>query len=112
MTAIGIYLLTNHNLNISLWVWILIFFSPDLSMLGYLINSKVGAFTYNLFHHKGLAIICGSVGYFMKQEFIITLGILVFAYASFDRLLGYGLKYKSSFNDTHLGKLKEDKEVS
>lgn len=92
-------------------VWLLLFFSPDVSMLGYLINSRVGAITYNLFHHKGLAVICTSIGYLMKQEFIITLSILVFAHASFDRLLGYGLKYKSSFNDTHLGKLKEDKGV-
>lgn len=112
MTVIGIYFLMHHHLNISLWAWIFIFFLPDVSMLGYFINSKVGAYSYNLFHHKGLAIICGSIGYFMNLELFMTLGILLFAHASFDRVLGYGLKYQSSFNNTHLGKLKKDKAIN
>ena len=33
------------------WVWIL---APDLSMLGYLINTKAGAAAYNFVHHKEL----------------------------------------------------------
>ena len=41
MTATGIFLLTIYNLNIS--IWILLFFSPDISMLGYLVNAKAGA---------------------------------------------------------------------
>ena len=35
MMAIGIYFLTIHNLNLSIWIWLLIFFTPDISMLGY-----------------------------------------------------------------------------
>jgi hypothetical protein len=27
------------------------------------------------------------------------------AHIGFDRMLGYGLKYSSSFNDTHLGRI-------
>ncbi|MDB5231267.1 MAG: hypothetical protein JWN76_2072 [Chitinophagaceae bacterium] len=111
MTVLGIYLLTIHNLNISAWIWFFIFFSPDASMLGYLFNSKVGAITYNLFHHKGIAIACMSVGYLMKVEMLLSIGILLFAHASFDRVMGYGLKYYTGFNDTHLGKLKKDKTV-
>lgn len=111
MAAAGIYLLNVHNLNISIWLWLLIFFSPDISMLGYLANSKVGAITYNIFHHKGIAIVIMSIGYFMKVEIVLAIGILIFAHASFDRVLGYGLKYYNSFNNTHLGKLKEDKTI-
>ncbi len=111
MTAIGVYFLTIHNLNISIWIWLLIFFSPDISMLGYLINAKVGAISYNIFHHKGLAIAVAGIGYFMKIEVMLVIGILLFAHSSFDRMIGYGLKYHSSFNDTHLGKIKKDKSI-
>ncbi|HLO15859.1 MAG TPA: DUF4260 family protein, partial [Anaerolineales bacterium] len=36
------------------WGWYaLLFLTPDLSALGYLINPRVGSWTYNLIHHKG-----------------------------------------------------------
>ena len=36
------------------WGWYaLLFFAPDLSMIGYLANPRFGAWTYNLIHHKG-----------------------------------------------------------
>lgn len=109
MAAIGIYLLTIYNLNMSIWIWLLLFFSPDISMLGYIVNAKAGAITYNIFHHKGIAIVITAVGYFMNVEVVLSIGILLFAHSSFDRMMGYGLKYYSSFNDTHLGKIKKDK---
>ena len=52
MAVLGIYFLTIHNLHLSVWIWLLLFFSPDISMLVYLINAKVGAISYNNFHHK------------------------------------------------------------
>ena len=107
MTAIAIYLLTIHNLHIAIWIWFFIFFSPDVSMLGYLVNPKVGAITYNIFHHRGIAVVIIGIGYLMKIEVVLSAGILLFAHASFDRIWGYGLKYHNSFNDTHLGKLKK-----
>ncbi len=111
MTAMGIYLLMCHRLNISTWLWLLLFFSPDLSMVGYLVNARIGAITYNIFHHKGIAIAVVGIGYLLKIEVVLTAGILLFAHSSFDRVMGYGLKYFSSFNDTHLGKLKKDKTI-
>ena len=109
MMTLGIYLLTFHSLHIPIWIWIFLFFSPDVSMLGYLANSKVGAATYNFFHHKGIAIVCIGIGYFTKVEVLLSIGILLFAHSSFDRVMGYGLKYDTSFNDTHLGKIKKEK---
>jgi hypothetical protein len=37
------------------WYWVL-FLTPDVGMLGYVINARVGALTYNLFHHKAVAL--------------------------------------------------------
>ena len=49
ITAIAIYFLAKHSLGLTLWLWIPLFLSPDISMMGYLFNNRVGAFTYNLF---------------------------------------------------------------
>jgi hypothetical protein len=107
MTAIGIYLLSIYDLNLSLWVWIILFFTPDIGMLGYLINTRIGAFTYNIFHHKAIAIAIAFAGYYFGNDVLTALGILLFAHASFDRIMGYGLKHTDSFKNTHLGSLEK-----
>ncbi|MEO6547736.1 MAG: DUF4260 domain-containing protein [Ferruginibacter sp.] len=107
MAALGIYLLTVYNLGIPAWLWFFLFFTPDLGMLGYLVNTKVGAFCYNLFHHKGLAILMAVLGYYFHKDGLTATGILLFAHASFDRIAGYGLKYQDSFKNTHLGSLEK-----
>jgi ABC-type nitrate/sulfonate/bicarbonate transport system permease component len=109
MTAIAVYFLTRYNLGLSWWVWALLFFSPDISMLGYLHNTKTGAVTYNLFHHKGIAICIAITGLLFGKDICVAIGILLFAHASFDRIMGYGLKYSDSFKNTHLGSLEKTK---
>jgi len=108
MTVVGIYLLTIYNLNLSFWIWVFLFFTPDIGMLGYLVNTKVGAAVYNLFHHKGIAIILAATGYYLHNDVLTSIGILLFAHASFDRIMGYGLKYEDSFKNTHLGSLEKN----
>ena len=107
MAAISIYFLLQHNLNLSVWIWIPLFFAPDLSMIGYLVNAKIGAFSYNLFHHKGIALVLVFAGKMLNIELIFSIGLLLFAHSSFDRMLGYGLKYSTGFKDTHLGSLEK-----
>lgn len=105
MAAIAIYFLSIYNLELPLWLWVILFFAPDIGMIGYAANTKTGAFTYNLFHHKGVAIVIAATGYFFQNEVLTAIGILLFAHSSFDRMLGYGLKYANSFHNTHLGKI-------
>jgi hypothetical protein len=109
MTAVGIYLLYIYNLNLPLWIWFLLFFSPDVSMLGYLFNTKVGALCYNLFHHKGVASAVMAVGYFTKIDIVLATGLLLFAHSSFDRITDYFLKYADHFKHTSLGWLPDGK---
>lgn len=107
MAVIAIYFLTIYNLGLSVWLWILLFFTPDIGMLGYLVNTKVGAVIYNLFHHKGIALSLATTGYFLNNDILTAIGILLFAHSSFDRIWGYGLKYEDSFKNTHLGSLEK-----
>jgi hypothetical protein len=109
ITAVAVYFLTRHALGWSWWVWLILFFSPDISMLGYLAGTKIGAYAYNLFHHRGIAIIISAGGFVFQRDALISLGILLFAHASFDRIWGYGLKFDDDFKHTHLGWLADAK---
>lgn len=106
MTAVAIYLIGQLDITLSWWLYLLLFFSPDLGMLGYLAGNKTGAITYNLFHHKGLATIIALAGYWLQNDYVLLAGLLLFAHASFDRIFGFGLKYFAGFKHTHLGVMK------
>ena len=54
MLLLGIYLFS--QLHLSWWWFIGLFFAPDIGMLGYLVNPKVGAWCYNMFHLKSLGV--------------------------------------------------------
>lgn len=102
-------LMAVHALHLSwMWFWIM-FLAPDLGMLGYLAGSGVGAITYNLLHHKGIALLIFIIGYSMTSMQFEFAGILLFAHSSFDRMLGYGLKFPDGFHHTHLGMIGKTK---
>ncbi|QHW00221.1 DUF4260 domain-containing protein [Spirosoma endbachense] len=84
------------------WVYPALLLLPDVSMLGYLMNAKVGAFSYNLFHHKALAIAVGVAGFVLQNNELTLAGILLFGHSSMDRMIGAGLKYTTGFTNTHL----------
>lgn len=98
-------LLVFAHLPYAWWVLPATFLLPDLSMAGYLISSRVGAFSYNLLHHKALAIAVGAAGWLLGQPLLLLAGTVLLFHSALDRLLGYGLKYAASFQDTHLGRV-------
>ena len=101
MLLLSVYLFS--LLKFDWWWYLALFLAPDIGMLGYLINTNMGAFTYNMLHHKGIAILAYVLGIYTSNELLQLIGIILFGHASFDRVLGYGLKYADSFNHTHLG---------
>jgi hypothetical protein len=102
----GILIFT--TLDFSWWVFPALLLTPDIGMLGYLINAKWGAFFYNLFHHKAIGIGLIAMGYFYWGEAITLVGVVLFSHAAFDRIFGYGLKYEDHFKHTHLGTIGKD----
>lgn len=92
-------------LDYSWWWFFGLLLAPDLSMFGYLINEKIGAWIYNLFHHRALSIIILLIGWFMDSDIVLLAGLILFSHASLDRIFGYGLKYERGFKYTHLGKI-------
>jgi len=82
------------------WAWLL---APDIGLIGYLVNTKVGAALYNLCHHQGLAVGIWMAGLYVGDPNLQFAGILLFGHSSMDRIIGYGLKYEDNFKHTHLG---------
>lgn len=88
------------------WWWFAgLFFLPDIGMIGYLISEKVGAWMYNLFHHRGIALLIFGMGLFVGSQIAEIAGIILFSHIAFDRMLGYGLKLEKGFKFTHLGEI-------
>lgn len=83
----------------------LFFFTPDLSLLGYLAGHRIGAATYNLAHSYIGAIGCAAIGVLLPSPTALAAALIWCAHIGFDRVLGYGLKYSAGFGFTHLGRI-------
>ncbi|MFH6965644.1 DUF4260 domain-containing protein [Flavobacterium sp. FlaQc-28] len=99
----GIFLF--NRLSYEWWWFLALILAPDLSMIGYALGNKAGAFLYNLFHHKGIALLIYGLGCYFCIESIQLAGIILFSHSAMDRIFGYGLKYEKGFKYTHLGEI-------
>ena len=103
MLILSIYFL--YLLKVEWWFYILLVLGPDISMLGYLAGNKIGAMTYNLFHHKAVAIFIALIGLINGNAILQIIGTILFGHSSMDRMFGYGLKLFTGFKYTHLGQI-------
>jgi hypothetical protein len=91
-----------HHLHSSWLLFAILFLAPDLFMLGYLLNVRVGAALYNLGHFLLIPLILFATALVLHQPTLATIALIWLAHIFFDRLLGFGLKYPTQFKDTHL----------
>jgi hypothetical protein len=103
MFLFGIYLF--NALDFVWWWFLVLILAPDLSMIGYAFGNKSGAFFYNLFHHRGIALVVYLLGVYFSNDGMQLAGIILFSHAAMDRMMGYGLKYDTGFKFTHLGEI-------
>jgi hypothetical protein len=87
------------------WLYLVLFLTPDIGMIGYLINTRIGAFTYNLTHLIFIGIGLYLIGSFMSAPLLQLIGVVMLGHSNFDRILGFGLKHADSFKHTHLGNI-------
>jgi len=84
-------------------IFALLFLVPDVGLLGYLLPQKrLAATLYNCFHTYvlPLALLAGSwpLGWALGGQ----IALIWTAHISFDRMVGYGLKFPESFKFTHI----------
>ena len=85
------------------WLFPVLILVPDIGMVGFIWGNRAGALFYNVFHHKGLAILLYFLGIYLAMPAVQLAGVILFAHAAMDRIFGYGLKYDKGFKYTHLG---------
>ncbi|MGA3677793.1 DUF4260 domain-containing protein [Lysinibacillus agricola] len=82
--------------------FVLFLLLPDISMLGYMVNTKVGALFYNIGHSLVMPAILLVLGFVTVSTPLLMVSIIWLAHIFLDRALGYGLKYEEAFTKTHL----------
>ena len=85
--------------------WLLfaaLFMVPDLSMAGYLINPKIGAYLYNAVHNYALAAGMLILAAVFHWDILAQIAFILTAHVALDRMFGFGLKYQTHFKDTHI----------
>jgi hypothetical protein len=90
--------------------WILfavLLLAPDIAMLGYLRDTRIGAWCYNAFHTYTAPVLCLAASLYIHA--LLPVAIVWGAHIAMDRALGYGLKYEDSFRHTHLGPIGQGK---
>lgn len=87
------------------WLLVPLVLAVDVSMVGYLANARVGAITYNALHTWLPGVVVLGLGLWTSNAALTIGGTVLVAYVGMDRLFGYGLKYPTSFADTHLGRI-------
>lgn len=106
--GLAVFVLSLYFYGYSQFSWLLFFvllLAPDISMLGYVINSKIGARLYNLFHTYTIVIIIIFWGLLVENQTVLAIGLIWSAHIGMDRMIGYGLKYPTEFKDNHLNRV-------
>jgi hypothetical protein len=89
------------------WLYPVLLLVPDIFMLGYVRNTKLGSILYNLGHSYPAAAVLTVVGLVFASSLTVAMGAIWFGHIGWDRMFGYGLKYGTSFKHTHLGDLEK-----
>ncbi len=87
--------------------WLLfavLFFVPDVSLLGYLAkgNGRAAAMLYNFGHCYAVPLAIGLITWKLHSVRGEQFAVIWITHIAFDRSLGYGLKYPQVFRPTHI----------
>src|SRR5829696_3150177 len=72
-------------------LFVVLFLVPDLSMLGYLGGTLVGAVSYNWFHTYAPAGLLAAFGLLTGSSLLLSVALVWFSHIGFDRMVGFGL---------------------
>lgn len=97
--AAGAYLVVGEPL----WLFALLLFAPELSMIAYLRGPRVGAIGYNAAHTTVVPLVVAGLSVWQGATLPLAVALIWLAHIGGDRALEYGLKHADGFGRTHLG---------
>lgn len=100
--VLALSILCYREVNANWILFIALLLGPDLAILGYLCGVRVGTVLYNLVHTLAGPLILIGYAILEKSPWLLAYGLIWTSHIGLDRLLGFGLKYPTRFNDTHL----------
>src|ERR1700690_4159218 len=80
----------------------LLFLVPDLSFAGYALSVRFGTVLYNTVHSYVGPLALATFAIFGARHDLLPYALIWTAHIGMDRTLGFGLKYPTRFQDTHL----------
>lgn len=95
----------------SWWLFALLFLAPDLTFFAFFAGKRIGVIAYNAAHTTIAPLALLAVGLLSDSDMSIALALIWAAHIGADRAIGYGLKYPSDFEMTHLGTIGKKKAV-
>lgn len=86
------------------WQVAILALAPDLSMAGYALGPKHGAWAYNAAHTYVSPLLLATAGWLVEPA-LLPIACIWLSHIGVDRALGYGLKSETGFRFTHLGRI-------
>ena len=85
-----------------LWLLVVLALAPDLSMIAYAAGPRLGSLGYNVAHAYALPLGLAGLGLWIDAVLALQVAAVWIAHIGIDRLAGYGMKYETGFEHTHL----------
>jgi len=101
LLALGAYWVSGA----SWWLFAILILAPDLSFFAYLKGPRTGAVVYNIAHSWIGVVLVAVLGRAMSWPLCFAVALIWAVHIGVDRALGFGLKYGTGFQDTHLGRI-------
>ena len=105
LTLLVVSLVLYGNLNFGWGTFALLLFVPDLAIIPYAINKRMGQVIYNLVHTIVFPLALGVYSILNANNLGLQISLIWFAHIGMDHLLGYGFKYPSLFKETHFSRV-------
>lgn len=93
------------NQQFNWWAFALFLMTPDLAILLYPINPRLGSMAYNLVHTIIFPLTLAIFSVFNGSDLGLQIALIWLAHIGMDRAFGYGFKYSGEFKETHFSRL-------
>lgn len=87
------------------WTLALFLLAPDLAIVFYAVNPRIGGFVYNLVHTTVFPLALGLLSASSGNPAGVQIALIWLAHIGMDRTFGYGFKYPENFKETHFSRI-------